>query len=341
VLAKLEGVRPTRDGWDALCPCPDHGADGDHSPSLRVALGEGGRVLINCRVGCCTDAVLDALDVDWTDLFAGGGDHLADDDNATAGASAAAHRGESPGGEVSVPLTARPERAAAETCDEAYKILLENLRLEDDHRRDLRRRGLPDAEIDRRGYRSIRNTDRGRAAPAVHQRLGDAVLAVPGFVRGAHGVTLHGASTGLLVPVRDLSGRIQALKIRRATDPKYVYLSAGGEGAGSGSPVHVPLGVPGRARVVRVTEGELKADVCQVLDAETSTISVPGVTQWRAALPILRELQVRTVVLAFDAPDVRTKMPVFEQAEAFWHSLIEDGFEVEMEDWDEHSQGIG
>jgi hypothetical protein len=30
------------------------------------------------------------------------------------------------------------------------------------------------------------------------------VLDVPGFVLGPHGVTLHGNSTGLLVPVREL-----------------------------------------------------------------------------------------------------------------------------------------
>jgi hypothetical protein len=104
----------------------------------------------------------------------------------------------------------------------AYEALLAALPLADEHRENLRRRGLPDAEIDRRAYRSLRNVDRGRAAKAVYQQLGDIVFSVPGFVNGEYGVTLLGESTGLLVPVRDIQGRIQAVKIRREKDPKYV-----------------------------------------------------------------------------------------------------------------------
>src|SRR5262249_14859149 len=119
------------------------------------------------------------------------------------------------GGASDAAPAARPEKADAELCHRAYQTLLEQLTLTGDHRDDLRRRGLSDIEIDRRGYRSFRNVDRGRAAKAVHHELGDAVLAVPGFVRGEFGVTLHGESTGLLVPVRDAQGLIQAIKLRR------------------------------------------------------------------------------------------------------------------------------
>jgi hypothetical protein len=320
LLNKLKGKRPTHDGWDALCPCPDHNQDGDQNPSLRIALGEDGRILIKCRVGCTSDAVLDALGLDWDDLFApegadNGGD--SSDSNHTAGDTSPA---------------ARPEKADAELCHRAYQSLLEQLNLSDDHRQDLRRRGLSDAEIDRRGYRTLRNNKRGQAAKAVHEQLGDAVLGVPGFVRGEYGVTLQGDATGLLVPVRDAQGRIQALKIRRATEPKYVYLTGGEQGPSPGSPVHIPLGTA-PAAVVRVTEGELKADVCTALD-DTPTIGVPGVTQWQGAIPVLKDLGARTVVLAFDAPDVHDKPPVFEQTESFWQTLKNEGFEVELEDWE-------
>src|SRR5437764_76146 len=69
VLERFEGVRPTRGGWDALCPRPDHNRDGDQRPSLHIALGQDGRVLITCRVGCPTDAVLDAVGLTWRELF--------------------------------------------------------------------------------------------------------------------------------------------------------------------------------------------------------------------------------------------------------------------------------
>jgi hypothetical protein len=318
VLDRLEGVRPTRDGWDAICPCPDHNVDGDQNPSLHIGLGDDGRILVKCRVGCLTDAVLDALGLDWGDLAA----------SASPGEVA---EGNGHPGRV---VPARPEKADADLCHRAYELLLQELPLADEHRENLRQRGLTDVEIDQRGYRSLRNLDRGRAAKAVHQQLGDAVFGVPGFVPGTFGVTLHGEATGLLVPVRDLAGRLGALKVRRATDPKYLYLTSPSDGPSSGSPVHVPLGIATPAPLLRLTEGELKADVCTVLDG-TPTIGVPGVTQWRPALPLLKELGARTVVLAFDAPDVQGKAPVFEQAEALYQELAHEAFKVELEIWNE------
>jgi hypothetical protein len=81
-----------------------------------------------------------------------------------------------------------------------------------------------------------------------------------------------------------------------------------------------------------VTEGELKADVCTALDG-TPTAGVPGVTQWRPALKVLKALGAKTVVIAHDSPDVNSKPHVFEQAEALWRTLLAEGFVVELEDW--------
>jgi hypothetical protein len=282
-------------------------------------MGEDCRILLRCRVGCPTDEVLAATDLDWSDLFPPAGPQPTEE------------------AVVPPPAAARIDKADADLCGRAYQALLAKLSLSEDHRNDLLRRGLPDAEIDRREYRTLRNVERGRAAKAVHQLLGDAVLGVPGFIRGTFDITLHGESTGLLVPVRDVHGRTQALKIRRAAEPKYVYLTGGDRGTSPGSPVHVPLGVVAPAPVVRVVEGELKADACHVLDS-TPTIGVPGVTQWRPALSVLRELGATSVVLAYDA-DVHTKRPVFEQLEALWQALCADGFAVEVEDWHDQLQG--
>src|SRR5262249_28605929 len=47
------------------------------------------------------------------------------------------------------------ERADADTLHAVYANLLECLTLSTDHREALRRRGLPDDEIDRRGYRTL------------------------------------------------------------------------------------------------------------------------------------------------------------------------------------------
>jgi hypothetical protein len=57
--------RRTPRGWQARCPGHE-----DRHPSLAVAIGRDGRVLIRCWSGCTTVRVLDALGLRWSDLFA-------------------------------------------------------------------------------------------------------------------------------------------------------------------------------------------------------------------------------------------------------------------------------
>jgi hypothetical protein len=317
VLDLLDGVRGTPSGWDARCPNQEHGRDGDDQhPSLRVSVTDEGVVLLKCRVGCPTDVVLGAIGLSFEDLFPPDGEPAEESQAVT----------------VVPPATDLPVPVEADLKDRCYGLLLASLALSEAHRDDLRRRGLPDHDIEFRGYRSLRNVDRGRAARAVVEAVGEAALAVPGFATGAFGLTLAGESTGLLVPVRDVAGRVVALKVRRASDPKYVYLSSSPDGTSPGSPVHVPRGVRGPAPVVRLTEGELKADVCVARDP-IPTVGVPGVSQWRQAVPVLAELKSKTVILSFDSPDVKTKPPVYEQTEDCWRHLCDAGFAVELEDW--------
>jgi putative DNA primase/helicase len=64
LLGRLQGVRTTAAGWDALCPAHD-----DRRPSLGLAVGDGGKVLVKCRAGCTTEAVLSAIGLTLADLF--------------------------------------------------------------------------------------------------------------------------------------------------------------------------------------------------------------------------------------------------------------------------------
>ncbi len=69
VLDRLERVRlvaPSQ--WIARCPGPAH-VRGDVHPSLGVATGHDDRVLITCRAGCETAAVVAAIDLTMSDLF--------------------------------------------------------------------------------------------------------------------------------------------------------------------------------------------------------------------------------------------------------------------------------
>jgi hypothetical protein len=61
-----KSCRPKRHGDAATALCPAHD---DHDPSLTVATGDDGRVLLNCHAGCSAQAVVDALGLGMSDLF--------------------------------------------------------------------------------------------------------------------------------------------------------------------------------------------------------------------------------------------------------------------------------
>lgn len=65
VLPRLKEARKTPNGWDALCPAHE-----DHEPSLGVALGDDGTVLLKCRSrGCTAESICKAMRLSLADLF--------------------------------------------------------------------------------------------------------------------------------------------------------------------------------------------------------------------------------------------------------------------------------
>lgn len=65
VLEALQNVAEKSGKYEAFCP-----AHGDEKTRhLTVSLGDGGKVLITCHKGCATQAVLDAMNLDFRDLF--------------------------------------------------------------------------------------------------------------------------------------------------------------------------------------------------------------------------------------------------------------------------------
>lgn len=66
-LAEHLHARSTGPGrWQGRCPAHE-----DRSPSLSIAGGRDGRVLLICRAGCPTSAVLAAAGLRWADLYSG------------------------------------------------------------------------------------------------------------------------------------------------------------------------------------------------------------------------------------------------------------------------------
>jgi hypothetical protein len=68
VLDHLKGIRRHEkgDGWEACCPAHE-----DKKPSLGVAVGDDGRVLLCCQAGCPVEAIVKALGLTMADLFPG------------------------------------------------------------------------------------------------------------------------------------------------------------------------------------------------------------------------------------------------------------------------------
>lgn len=237
---------------------------------------------------------------------------------------------------IEVPSTVGTKCADADTLDRVYSYVLDKLPLSTIHREQLHKRGLSDVDINLRGYSTMPVGNRKHVADAlIKEGFINELPEVPGFRLIDRNSGVFTGAPGLLIPVRNEKTKVVALKVRRdkiGDGPKYLYISSTKHGGpGPGSPVHVPLcSTP--TETVRLTEGELKADIATSLSGML-TIGLPGVSIWRPVLPILGSLAVKTVRLAFDT-DARQKPNVARALEIVATSLIKEGFTIEMEVWD-------
>ena len=233
------------------------------------------------------------------------------------------------------PRDAPEVRADDATLDKVYRALLDVADLGDEHRDQLLQRGLSAGAIEDRLYRSIDQPSRRAVVTQLRKDFSDEVLlGVPGFYMRRGRLAL-GGDNGLWIPVANAIGSIVGIKIRRdeeEDEPRYRHLSSRRHGGpGPGAQVHVPLGFDGDTRRVRLTEGELKADVATALTG-LLTLSKPGVSQWRGALPVLHSLGVETVVLADDS-DGWTNQHVAKAIKRSVEGMREAVYTIEMETW--------
>ena len=64
LLDRLDGVRRAGKGWIARCPAHDDG-----NPSLAIAEGDNGVVLVRCHAGCELHQITAAVELSVGDLF--------------------------------------------------------------------------------------------------------------------------------------------------------------------------------------------------------------------------------------------------------------------------------
>lgn len=254
------------------------------------------------------------------------------------------------------PLPLATGRASPDDCDRANRAALAILPLDAADREGLARRGLSPEDIARGGYRSLATgAVRGALARAVVGAVGEEIARrVPGIVQreGDRGPYLSfGGSPGVIVPCRDMDGRIVALKVRRRDDDphkgaRYLYVtSAKAGGASAPSVLHVPElareildNAPGGAARLVVTEGELKADVVSALSGD-AVCSIPGVGSWRLALDAAARWRPRAVCVALDMDAMRNPV-VARAADSLVNALRAAGHAASLARWNPRFKGL-
>lgn len=222
-----------------------------------------------------------------------------------------------------------------------YTALLDRLSLASDHLENLRGRGFSDDEIQVRAYKTTPVVGMTTMAKQL-QADGFYLSGVPGFYRKDGQWTLVGESRGILIPVRDLQGRIQGLQIRRdrVTRRKFRWLSSVGkpDGCKAESWAHM-AGTP--CKTVLLTEGPLKADVIHTLTGMT-VVAVAGVNaliHLRTVLEQLRDCGVQQIMTAFDM-DFLSNPHVENGYRNLTQLLEESGFTYGTYLWDPAYKGL-
>lgn len=147
---------------------------------------------------------------------------------------------------------------------------------------------------------------------------------------------------GILIPVRDIQGRIQGLQIRRdnVKKRKFRWFSSTDrrDGCRAESWTHLAGNVRGK---ILLTEGPMKADVIHALTSIT-VLAVPGVNalaQLQKALEQMRAKGLREIKTAFDM-DMRTNPHVQEAYQKLLELLKNMGFRYGTYLWDENYKGL-
>jgi len=249
--------------------------------------------------------------------------------------------------------------------NKVYRSLLGLLDISRDHLKALHARGLTEGEIKGLSYKTL-PTKRMAIVDSLLKEFDNDLSGVPGFWRDEKGNWKLAGSSGLAIPVIDEEKRIVGIKVRadRPKNPqsKYTQISSNPkpdkhtnevrypEGTGARLSLHWPQHRPKRTKEIRITEGELKADIATNLTG-ILTVSIPGVNLWRHAIPAIKSINPQRVLLAFDSDkDGRTNdyrnpegqpVSVGKSLAQLYLAIKREGFHPVIETWEpEAGKGI-
>lgn len=228
--------------------------------------------------------------------------------------------------------------------DTTYSALLQQLSLSDPHYANLRERGLSDAEIARLEYKSCSLSLDTAGICKTLLESGCTLAGVPGFYRNKDGNWNLWKKNGIMIPVRDLQGRIQGIQIRldNSTKRKFRWLSSADKSDGCSAQGWCHIAGSAFSETVYITEGSMKADIIHFFVQKT-ILSVPGVNSLKNLSQVLRQLKqngTQKIKIAFDMdfltnPNVRFGLKNLHQI------IISCGFpKPDVLVWDKAYKGL-
>lgn len=194
----------------------------------------------------------------------------------------------------------------ADRVGPVYNALLSHTKLSRSDSEYLEELGMPKVEPFARGYRTMPGRTRIGLARALLKTFGwDRCREVPGlyFDSESRRWSITGKS-GLIVPVRNFDGVPVALAIR-AIDydgeplPLRLLTSAHKGGPDPGHPVHVPLFRGSSLDQVALTDEDILFADLATYRTGVLHVAVHQSKNWEAALPILRLLPIRELIVRF------------------------------------------
>ncbi|QGG46845.1 DUF3854 domain-containing protein [Heliorestis convoluta] len=243
-----------------------------------------------------------------------------------------------------------PKLAPVVMRDKVYKALLSLFSLGDQQKENLLRRGFTEEEIASFGYSQMRYQDGIALTKQITKVTGiSSFTGIPGFYQTKNGQWACKTHNALLIPVRNVNGKIYGLRLRiSAVNGERVYAwytslrdkngSALSGGSSPGALLHTVRFL--HSDTLWITEGEIKADRSS-LALKQNFVSVPGVGNWRLIPDLAEHIKAKHVVIAYDQDSGKTAQVVAKHCKNLANALYQKGLSVHTAIWHkENGKGI-
>ena len=176
----------------------------------------------------------------------------------------------------------------------------------------------------------------------LHKEFGEDLYKVPGFIKNKEGKpSLNVFQEGILIPIRFPEGNIHGFKVRWLNSwSKYRYKLLTSKGSSRFRDLfHFPKGFHEQLELIRITEGELKADLATLFSG-LYTIGCPGVFTLSAPLEFLtKQCPSAKIILSPDFGDINNS-GIAEKVLQDIYDYQQAGFKVYLEAWLTNENGM-